>query len=552
MQEQLKETNRLSLKAAIEERNARQPFEEEIFRVQSSESNGILSFELLSAWLQYIRFENSCISKLKGDHRFFSTLERSIEHGFLQCEIWQQYLDYLALQKNNQRYCLVSRRCIRNVPWFSAGWVSLIDSLTRLGTTCEEIDNIYQQAFSVLPPSEGLIDVCMSAIRFYLSSILPVGKQKAETYSQKIFKQASNILMYSDENIRVTFQPSTYINVFISWIDLLAFTFEDVKNANNVMEQLLKLCPNDFQCWQECIAIEKKLSHTENIRSLYFRACKALEEQSWALEVVCQQWLRFERLYGSSDNYIRALIWNDKASKLLVSEQQSAFQINDANVTSSSSSSAQSQITSDPIETVHRHQKDNKRHSREEKKSSFDQPMATDNDRKRVRSIESKPIDEAVTIFIKQLPRHPNLEKLVFERFSSVGDIAEVRIDRDKNGRLKNFGYVCFKDSNAVDQALSLEDAKINDHTIKIERVQLKPQTGKAPSISHKKEVPFFKKSRVVFTTHNAQLPSTLVDNKKVPKDSSSSSTISSKDNPTEEPSKPLSNADFRALVFQK
>jgi hypothetical protein len=99
------------------------------------------------------------------------------------------------------------------------------------------------------------------------------------------------------------------LDVFISWIEVQAFRFEDFEGARQTMEQLLKLCPQEVQCWQECIEIEKRLFAYDNVRALYFQACVAFEHHSWHMEFLTQQWLRFERLYGSKDHYIHALNW---------------------------------------------------------------------------------------------------------------------------------------------------------------------------------------------------------------------------------------------------
>lgn len=186
-------------KQGILARNERQPYEEAKIRSPNSESPGILSGNAVSAWLNYIEFERSCIPVLKSDSRLISTFERAIEAGFLHCELWKKYLDYLRNQKDDQRYSYICRRCIRNVPWVAVGWSSLIDALTRTDASPDEVEAIYQQSFTLIQPDEGAVQVCMSMFRYY-TQVVSEEQATVQSSMQKIFQQAYNILVYSSES----------------------------------------------------------------------------------------------------------------------------------------------------------------------------------------------------------------------------------------------------------------------------------------------------------------------------------------------------------------
>ncbi|KAJ8923997.1 hypothetical protein NQ315_006773 [Exocentrus adspersus] len=80
---------------------------------------------------------------------------------------------------------------------------------------------------------------------------------------------------------------------------------------------------------------------------------------------------------------------------------------------------------------------------------------------------DEKP-DESKAIFVGNLSFNAKEDDL-WKAFESCGPISYVRIVRDpKMGMGKGFGYVNFKDSDAVQLALEMENVKLNDRELRI------------------------------------------------------------------------------------
>ncbi|KAF2320311.1 hypothetical protein GH714_027082 [Hevea brasiliensis] len=124
--------------------------------------------------------------------------------------------------------------------------------------------------------------------------------------------EAEDVLDYS--KIRETFQfASDYLSPQLKnsdallhlhayWSRLELNLGNDLVAARGVWESLLKISGSMLEAWQGYIAMEIELGHIKEARSIY-RRCYCKRFPGTGSEDICHSWLRFEREFGTLEDF---------------------------------------------------------------------------------------------------------------------------------------------------------------------------------------------------------------------------------------------------------
>lgn len=86
------------------------------------------------------------------------------------------------------------------------------------------------------------------------------------------------------------------------WARLESTLGKDLVAARGVWERLLKISGSVLEVWQGYIAMESEMGNINEARSL-FKRCYSKRFPGTGSEDICNSWIRFEREYGTLDDF---------------------------------------------------------------------------------------------------------------------------------------------------------------------------------------------------------------------------------------------------------
>jgi hypothetical protein len=205
------------------------------------------------------------------------------------------------------------------------------------------------------------------------------------------------------------------------------------KDALTIWERVFQTNPVEYEVWLEGITCVSRLDLTPEllvkIRDFYKRASKTVTD--WPQKIF-SEWLWFERVYGSYEEFISAQSFIDiTQSKLAVQyvEQQKLAEAQ-AKVAKRKDKRKRAEFESTTDSAAP-----------EAKKPKYEQHVNTDKLIAHVGNIPWKNDDAS--------PMSPeSMEKLLRDAFSKCGTILSVKLAKKTNGNLKGYGFVEFSDSS--------------------------------------------------------------------------------------------------------
>lgn len=261
--------------------------------------------ELLQNYLSYIATEEGT-----GDPARAQVLyERAITEFPLTHDLWLKYTDYL--EKNLKVSAIiisVYARAVRNCPWVQALWSRYLLALERSNAAESDISKVFEQSLH----SGFMFSTAEEYLEHYLtradgirrrSSLMTDGVDKQSNVAtlREIFNQAVQFLStYFPDYLDRSFRLQSY------WAQLEAQLANDMMAARGVWESLIKSSGWMVEVWKGYIMMELTLGNLTEVRTIYKRGYSRRIEGN-GTEVLCEAWLRFEREYGSLDDYDRAL-----------------------------------------------------------------------------------------------------------------------------------------------------------------------------------------------------------------------------------------------------
>ncbi|KAJ9174854.1 hypothetical protein P3X46_013455 [Hevea brasiliensis] len=456
---------------AMEMYNDRVQYEEQVSKQDISET------EKLQNFMNYLKFEKSA-----GDPARVQVLyERAITDFPISNDLWLDYTRYLdKTLKAGNVVRDVYLRATRNCPCVGELWVRYLLTLERGRASEKEISDVFakslQSTFSTL---EEYLDLFLTRIDGLRRRIL-------------FGSEAENVLNYS--LIRETFQfASDYLSPQLKnsdgllrlhayWSLLELNLGKDLVAARGVWESLLKISGSMLEAWQGYIAMEIKLGHIKEARSIYKR-CYSKRFPGTGSEDICHCWLRFEREFGTLEDFDHALqkvtprleelqlYRMQQESKAFAASTEQKDNPIKKNVrekrkggpesTDEQSPAKRQKPTAQTQKKGYEKNKDQAQNPAEvteekevkasvEKADSILEKQQKDSDTGR-----NKVYTDQCTAFISNINLKANSEDLR-KFFSDVGGVVSIRILRDKfSGKSRGLAYVDFSDDEHLAAAIS-------------------------------------------------------------------------------------------------
>ncbi|CAI9765278.1 unnamed protein product [Fraxinus pennsylvanica] len=271
--------------------NARADFEEKISKKDVDDS------EKLKEFMTYLKFEQS-----SGDPARVNILyERAITEFPISSDLWLDYTRYLDKTfKTSKIVRDVYNRATRNCPWVGDLWVCYLLCLERCHASEEELSSVFEKSlqctFSSFDEYLNVFLTRVDELRRRISASTQVEDGINYAVIRDIFQRASDYLSPHLKN------TDSFLRMHSYWAHLESKLGKDMIATRGVWESLLKISGSMLEAWQGYIAMEIEMGHINEARSLYKR-CYSKRFTGTGSEEICHSWVRFEREYGSLEDF---------------------------------------------------------------------------------------------------------------------------------------------------------------------------------------------------------------------------------------------------------
>ncbi|XP_042007904.1 squamous cell carcinoma antigen recognized by T-cells 3-like [Salvia splendens] len=253
--------------------------------------------EKLQDFMTYLKFEHS-----SGDPARIQILyERAIAVFPVSADLWLDYTQYLDKTFKTARIVRDSYyRATRNCPWVGELWVRYLLALERCHASEEELSTVFERSllctFSGFDEYLNVFLTRADGLRRRMSSSTAVKDEVDYAIIRDVFQRASDYLSPHLKNTESLLRLHSY------WARLELKYGKDLTAARGVWESLLKICGSMMEAWQAYVAWEIETGNINEGRSLYKR-CYSKRFPGTGSEDICHSWLRFEREYGSLEEF---------------------------------------------------------------------------------------------------------------------------------------------------------------------------------------------------------------------------------------------------------
>ncbi|KAL7119740.1 hypothetical protein ACP275_02G080600 [Erythranthe tilingii] len=452
---------------ALEMYNARAQFEESISK-KDVDSEKLLEF------MTYLKFEHSF-----GDPARIQILyERAIANFPISSDLWLDYTQYLDKTFKTARIVRDAYyRATRNCPWVGELWVRYLLSLERSGGSEEELSTVFEKSllctFSSFDEYLNIFLTRVDGLRRRLSASTKVGEGMDYAVIRDIFQRASDYLSPHLSN------TDSLLGMHSYWAHLEFKLGKDLIAARGVWESFIKISGSMLEAWRGYIAWEIEMGKINEARSLYKR-CYSKRFPGTGSEDICYSWVRFEREYGSLEDYDFAvkkvaprlqelqLFRLQQESKNVVpvtNERENPTRKNaqekrktTPNSTDEQSPAKRQKNTPEKLKKTNKKDKGKGRLSAEASDAAqLDKNRAESGSSKETRDKSSKisaPFNDQCTAFISNLNFQATNDDLI-NFFSDVGGVVAIRILKDKfTKKSRGLAYVDFSDDAHLSAAL--------------------------------------------------------------------------------------------------
>ncbi|CAM8971398.1 unnamed protein product [Rhodiola kirilowii] len=276
---------------ALQMYNARAPFEEKI------SENDISDPERLQNFMNYLKFELS-----SGDPARVQILyERAVVVFPITSDLWLDYTRYLdETVKAASVIRDVYSRATKNCPWVGQLWVRYLLALERGHASAEEIYNVVETSLTcTLSSFQEYLDVFLTRIDGLRRRLLTALEGDNIQQLALIRETCQRAVEYLSPHLRNT---DDLLRLHSYWAKLELTLWKDLDAARTVWESLIKTSGSMLAAWLGYIAMEVGQGNINKARSLY-RRCYSRRFTETGSEEICVSWLRFEREYGTLEDF---------------------------------------------------------------------------------------------------------------------------------------------------------------------------------------------------------------------------------------------------------
>lgn len=342
----------------VEERLSELQGESEVAQVEAQ-----AEASLAQAYHDYWRMEEA---DGNDPARVQLAFERAVTALPVDISLWNAYTAYVDknLSKVPRVVCAVHARAVRNCPWVGSLWVTHLLALERSGADETALSQAFEQALlaGIQDPKEYL-EVFLTRVDG-LRRRLQAEKDKAspgaaqpkaasdgpapDQKNATLESQAVDTLRSTFDRIRAwvetteasaaeasgaqaSVDPSAASSHWLDpdfripsyWSAVEADVVHDVQAARAVWDHALQRRAAEVELWQRVVAFEVQRGDISKARALFRRAYSRRFSADWGAQVICSEWLRFEREHGTLADYDSALAKvSDRLAQLAAIEAQ--------------------------------------------------------------------------------------------------------------------------------------------------------------------------------------------------------------------------------------
>lgn len=489
---------------AMEMYNARVQYEEQISKQDISET------EKLQNFMTYLNFEKSA-----GDPARVQVLyERAITDFPISNDLWLDYTRYLdKTLKVGNVVRDVYFRATRNCPCVGELWVRYLLTLERGRASEKEISSVFEKSlqctFSTL---EEYLDLFLTRIDGLRRRIL-FGSETEDILDYSLIKET---FQFASDYLSPQLKNSDgLLRLHAYWSHLELNLGKDLVAARGVWESLLKISGSMLEAWQGYIAMEIELGHINEARSIYKR-CYSKRFPGTGSEDICHSWLRFEREFGTLEDFDHAARKVTPRLEELqlyrIQQESKAFAASTDQKETNIKKSVREKRKGGPEFTdeqspakrqkpisqtlkkeyeKHKDQAQNLAEVTEEKevKANIGKTESIhENQRRDSDSGRNKVYTDQCTAFVSNINLKANYEDLR-KFFSDVGGVVSIRILRDKfTGKSRGLAYVDFSDDKHLVAAISKNKQMLLGKKLSIARSDPNPRKKDGHNVSKQHE----------------------------------------------------------------
>ncbi|XP_020589092.1 squamous cell carcinoma antigen recognized by T-cells 3 isoform X2 [Phalaenopsis equestris] len=481
---------------ALEMGSARAPYEEQLSNCDATE------VDKLQHYMNYIKLEDSV-----GDPaRVQALYERALTDFPVSSDLWLGYTSYLDRTFKVSEFVKdVYSRATRNCTWVGELWINHMLALERMSASEKELSTVFERAIQYSFPSvKEYLELFLTRIdglRRRISST--VAKEDGLDYSliRETFQRAVDyfsLQVISNDDL---------LHLYAYWAHLEATLGKDFVAARGVWESLIKKSGSLLEAWQGYIAMEVRMGHINEARSIYKR-CYSKRLQGTGSEDICHSWLRFEREYGTLDDLDLAVkkvtprLQELTAYKTQQDSKGSLSTQKNVSVAAVASQKRKANKTFGDKQTPAKKKKDV---AQERSEASLAVPTSTSvpnqqdetlrgtgEHQHNVKDVRDSKLNKTklfytdnCTAFVSNLSLEVT-EKHLHGFFMDSGGVAAIRLLRDKfNGRSRGLAYVDFVDEEHLAAAIAKNKHKLLGKRLSIARSDPKQGRNKSSTSSH-------------------------------------------------------------------
>ncbi|KAF6139615.1 hypothetical protein GIB67_033619 [Kingdonia uniflora] len=276
---------------AMEVYKARIHHEEHISKLGASDTDRLQQF------MTYLKFEQSSGDPVRVQNLF----ERAVTEFPVASDIWLDYTRYLDQTLKVPKVAVgVYSRAVKNCTWIGELWVRYMLSLERARGSEEVLSAVYEKSLQYAFPSfTEYLDLFLTRVdglRRRLSQDSSTEGVLDYTLIRNTFQYAADYLSPHLKN------TEEFLRLHAYWARLELKLGKDLNAARGVWESFLKNSGSMLEGWQCYIAMETEMGHTNEARFIYKR-CYCKKFLGTGSEDICHAWLRFEREFGTLEDY---------------------------------------------------------------------------------------------------------------------------------------------------------------------------------------------------------------------------------------------------------
>ncbi|XP_028400531.1 squamous cell carcinoma antigen recognized by T-cells 3-like isoform X2 [Dendronephthya gigantea] len=425
----------------------------------------------LDEYRSYIAFE------MKGGDlaRVQCLYERAIVDNCLNYEFWIEYTSYMDTKLNIADVVLpVHERATRNCPWVVGLWCNYLRALERTGQNPEKVQETLERGLSSLSSTAQDSASLWCCFLEYLRR--RVGDWEIECQEKDDLKKAyKDGLEYLERNFGRDADSQALILRHKAYVE--ATKLKNISEAKRIWDSVMPHHNREAEYWLEYIRLLRQVNDNVGCRKVFIRAIQTSNDKP---ELLCELFQKFEKDEGSLEDLDSAMnkcstrlkrVWEqktreyEKAEVARLAEQEANTKKEQAKAEKRAQKKAE--MKSKVGKTKRKHEKDDEAGKDREvsepetkrpfvsKGEEFTKPNEKDLKEAPVEKVHDRSKDPQ-TVFVSNLTFTVDEEQLK-STFSPLGEINEIRLVRNLQGKSKGYAYVEFKNQSSISAALAID-----------------------------------------------------------------------------------------------